>query len=166
MTWMPRQMPSNRQSPLSRAREEVDFELVTLRIDAVRRGMDGPVAESAGLNVWPAAQEQTVDDLDDASGIGVGWEDDWHAAGRLDRADVRLIETVTPKRSVSQVVRLCRWRNADDRFHRSLAPSQNLPERLRDYREESRLSARWAVAHDTGSPFRFPSLALDSLWQT
>ena len=42
--------------------EEIDFELITIRIDAIRRGVDVLVSVPRWIHVWPPAQEKAVDD--------------------------------------------------------------------------------------------------------
>ena len=52
----------SRDTSSQRRVEEIDFELIAIRIDAIRRGVDVVVSVSRWIDVRPSTQEKAVDD--------------------------------------------------------------------------------------------------------
>src|SRR3954452_8262475 len=73
-----------RDTTLQSRVEEIDFELITIGIDAVRGGVDVTIPVPPGIDVWASAQEKAVNDRHVlVYRIVLRWQDDWNAPRSL-----------------------------------------------------------------------------------
>ena len=73
-----------RDTTLQSRVEEIDFELITIRIDAIGGRVDVTIAVPLGINVWTSAQEKAVNDHHElVQRIVLWWQDDWNATRGL-----------------------------------------------------------------------------------
>src|SRR3954469_17198620 len=98
--------------------EEIDFELIAIRINAVRGRVDVAIAVAHGINVWPAAQEKTVNNRHEFVDRIVLWrQDDGNATRGLHCPHIWRAHAIPQKRAMGEGVQLCRRGYADDRLH-------------------------------------------------